>query len=185
MAFTKTFEYLSFDSTTAILYVRIEFRKDSVLYNTISSFPIQLPVDSLGQVPTGSALEAYIDQIVEVVYSPASQQFIRNLIDFGGVVTNANEIFSSLPGEDIGIDLILAAGTEVSTPTTTLIVEDASELVEQFEFGPWYITVTTVAPEGFPVIITEINGNTLTLDQEIVLSNFSIEVGDTFNVIPG
>jgi hypothetical protein len=188
MAYTKTVEYLSFDSTTAILYVRIQFFYDSVLYNTTRSYPIQLPVDSLGQVPTGSALEAYIDQIVEVVYSPAAQQVIRNLINFGGVVTNADEIFSLTPEEFLGINLILAVGTNMSTPTATLIVEDASELVAMFEAGPWYLTDTTQGGyPGFPVRIVEINGNNLTLDQEIEfgIDNFEIEIGDTFNVIPG
>ena len=94
MAFTRTYEYLEFNNIDAILYVRIQFFRDSDLYNTIESFPIQLPVDSIGQVPTGSLLTAYIDQVLDAVYSPASLEFKRNLIDVGGRVSNANTIFS-------------------------------------------------------------------------------------------
>jgi hypothetical protein len=94
MAFTKTYEYLEFNNIDAILYVRIQFFRDSDLYNTIESFPIQLPVDSIGQVPTGAVLTAYIDQVLDAVYSPASLEFKRNLIDSGGRVSNANIIFS-------------------------------------------------------------------------------------------
>lgn len=94
MAYTRQYEYLSFDNVRAILYVRIQFFWDSVFYNDTSSFPIQLPVDSLGRVPTGAALEAHIDQVLNTVYSPESQEFRRNLIDFGGTVTNADAIFA-------------------------------------------------------------------------------------------
>jgi len=94
MAFTRQYEYLSFDNVRAIIYVRIQFFWNLVLYDTTRSFPIQLPVDSLGQVPTGSALAAHIDQVLATVYSPESQEFRRNLIDVGGTVSNANAIFA-------------------------------------------------------------------------------------------
>jgi hypothetical protein len=119
MAYTRQYEYLSFDNVRAILYVRIQFFWDSVFYNNTRSFPIQLPVDSLGRVPTGSALEAYIDQVLNTVYSPESQEFKRNLIDVGGTVSNADAIFaitsddepSGVPQDGIPVIVYPVGGT--------------------------------------------------------------------------
>jgi len=106
MAFTTQYEYLSFDNVRAIIYVRIQFFYNSILYNTTRSFPIQLPVDSLGRVPTGSALAAHIDQVLATVYSPESQEFRRNLIEVGGTVTNADAIFAITSADEPPSDVV-------------------------------------------------------------------------------
>jgi hypothetical protein len=130
MAFTRTFEYLSFDSNNAILYVRIRFFRDSVLYDNVGSFPIQLPVDSLGQVPIGAALTSYINQALDVVYSPESHQFRRNLADFGGAVSNASEIFALTIEDEPPVPLVRGIiYDEFDTP-----VEGAS--VQSLASGP-------------------------------------------------
>jgi hypothetical protein len=94
VAYSRTYDLQLFDKITAVLYLKVYAFWDSTLIDVIDSFPVQLPVDSLGQVPTGTALTAHIDRVLAAVYNPAKLELRRNLIDVGGSVSNADEIFA-------------------------------------------------------------------------------------------
>jgi hypothetical protein len=100
MAFSRTYDLQLFNSTNAILYLKIYLYWNSTLLDTVESFPVQLPVNSLGQVPTGTALTAEIDRVLAAVYNPEVLQLKKNIIDASGEVSNAAGLFSLTAGDE-------------------------------------------------------------------------------------
>lgn len=101
MAITKSFTYKNFQPSTGILVVTVTFNDGTVDYETID-MPIQLPIDSLGNVPTGDSLTSFVNEFVDLVFPEnvlEQKNTRRNLTLSGGVVANAASI-EAITSED-------------------------------------------------------------------------------------
>lgn len=92
MAYNRIYNLISFNPTTAILYVSVDLYDDATLIDTVDSFPIKLPIDANGNVPTGTELTNYLDFVVGAVYNDKIMDEKTFLAENGGEVANASEI---------------------------------------------------------------------------------------------
>jgi len=93
MAITTSYTLISFDPITAELQVDVEVF-DNSLPILITTLIITLPVDDLGNVPTGTALTDIIDKKINYrLQGWIAQYNIQNNIPISGV-TNAEEIYA-------------------------------------------------------------------------------------------
>ena len=106
MAYTTSYTLKRFDATASIMYVVVNILNDAAtpaIIETISSFPIKLPIDSTGAVPQGNALNTVVTGVLNNVFDATYLEQRKNQYDNGGsVVTNASLIYTLTSEEEVG-----------------------------------------------------------------------------------
>ena len=96
MAFTRTYRLSKFDETTATLYIDLSTYKvgstDRLTFDI--NVPVVLPVDDIGNVPTGSALTAFLDRHAISIAPDSFLYNVYNLSNFNDQVVNAAAIYT-------------------------------------------------------------------------------------------
>lgn len=97
MAFTRQYDLVRFDATTATLYINLftnEVGNTTQIITADSEVPVVLPVDSEGNVPVGNALTTFLNRYVINITPDKMLQSKLELIRFGNQVHNANAMYN-------------------------------------------------------------------------------------------
>lgn len=130
-AYTTQYTQLDFNAATAVMTVRVDYLNSNLDVLSTKDFRITLPVDSLGNVPTGVQLDDLVNERItrETAIVPTSWT-----IPVTGV-TNAEEIIGATdsiePSEGIPV-LIVPVGSSTGFTASILIATtpDAVALTE-------------------------------------------------------
>jgi hypothetical protein len=160
MAFTRQYDLVSFNPETATLLINLytyEQGDDQQITADID-VPVVLPVDALGNVPTGLALTQFLDRHAISITPDAMLQSLLEKLRFGGSVLNANAMYNltndvevdeedliTIPNDKTWIPVLIFPDTTYNSNNTTFnrsIVAavggnlGAPILAEQFEGDP-------------------------------------------------
>ena len=106
--YTRTVNYIRFDPTTATLTISVDSYKDSVYVGNTGEIPCVLPVDNSGSVPAGSDLTDFVEAFAAGVVQPDVIDSAANLVAAGGLVSNAQDVYTltmeAEPGETPGLE---------------------------------------------------------------------------------
>jgi hypothetical protein len=140
MAITSNYTLLSFDSVTAQLAVEAEVYNNSTLILNRIIF-ITLPVDSSGNVPTGTTLSDLIDKKVNYrLQGWIAYTNNQNNIPIGGI-TNADDITSLTTDTEYGTDPqygipVLVFPISGNTGFTQSVIMPMATFVSRLNFTP-------------------------------------------------
>lgn len=126
MAFSRVYELVNFDPSTATLLINLFTYEVGDEENQITSdidVPVVLPVDSTGKVPVGTALTQFLNRHVISITPDSMLQSLLELQRFNGQVVNANEVYNETSDvEPTEADQITAPLTALWIPV--LIIPD-------------------------------------------------------------
>lgn len=92
--YSRTIDYIRFDATTATLTINVNAYADGVFATSTGEVPCQLPVDAAGSVPSGQDLVDFVEAFAAGIVQPAVIDSAINLVNAGGSVSNAQDVFA-------------------------------------------------------------------------------------------
>ena len=126
MAFSRVYELVNFDPSTATLLINLftyELGNTEDQITADIEVPVVLPVDSNGKVPVGTALTQFLNRHVISITPDSFLQSMLELKRFNGQVVNANEVYNETSDvEPTEADQITAPLTALWIPV--LIIPD-------------------------------------------------------------
>lgn len=126
--YTTNYTINSFDANTAKISVSVEYTVDSQLVD-VRDFRITLPVDELGNVPTGRALDDFINSRItrETTVVPTQWSIPVSGVTNANVILDATDLIEAYSGIPIliipagpGASIIIPAYGDASIPTVDI-----------------------------------------------------------------